>query len=170
MSMDHSRRDRFARQPVPLTWELPAAIAAVVLIALVLMPLVIQGLMGMVAGDGFAWPHGRLVPALLGLTHGRFGVGLPVAVAVRLPVPGVLWAATVAGDVIALGVTTVAALVLRDVAGLGARHGLATRNQAAGALGRARLRAAAPVIRPDLHRPRRLPRPRPGTRREGKSR
>lgn len=51
MSMERSRRERFATQPVPMTWEVPATVTLAVLFLLVLTPLVVQGLVArLVAG------------------------------------------------------------------------------------------------------------------------
>jgi hypothetical protein len=146
MSMERSRRDRFATQPVPVTWEVPAVVTLVVLFLLVLTPVVVQGLMAWLVSGTFAWP-GDLGQALLGLLRGRFGEGLAPR-----PSDALLWVLAAVGEFFVLGAALVVGVWMRElVAGGNARHGLATSVQAAQALGLTRLRRSAAVIRPDLY-------------------
>jgi hypothetical protein len=152
MSMERSRRDRFATHTVPLTWEIPAAVTGAALFLITLTPLVVQGLVAWLVAGTFAWPTNHLPTAVLGLLRGQFGEGLAAGLGSQLPSAVLMWALTAVGDVAVLGAALVVGLWMRDlVAGSNARHGLATSVQAAEALGLPRLRTSAPVIRPDLH-------------------
>lgn len=150
MSMEHSRRERFGSQPIPLTWEMPLLIAAVTLFLVVMTPLVVQGAACAVVAGGFSWPSGQVPAALLGLARGDFGMGLPTRIAGELPPDAVLWAATLVAEILVLGSILILCQWLRELAGIGSRRGLATSAQAADALGIKALRTKAPMIRPDL--------------------
>jgi len=150
--MERSRRDRFATHPVPLTWEIPAAVAGAVLFLIAVTPLLVQGLVALLVAGTFAWPTNHLEMAVLGLLRGRFGVGLTTNLTAQLPSAVLMWALTVVGEVVVWGAALVVGLWMRDlIGGSNPRHGLATSIQAAEALGLPRLRKSAPVIRPDLH-------------------
>lgn len=152
MTMDRVRRDRFAAQPIPLTWEIPAAILAVALLLAAGTPLVVQGIAVKVLTGSFAWPDGRVPEALIGLIGGQFGRGIAPSAASALPGDGVMWTISIASEVVVLVLAVVGGLWVRDlVAGQRVRHGLAVRSQAVAALGIARLRANASVVRPDLY-------------------
>ena len=152
MSMDRSRRDRFATHAVPLTWEVPAALTAAILFLVVVTPLILQGLVAWLVAGTFAWPTYHLGAALLGLLHGHFGHGLAPSLASQLPSDALLRVLTGVGEAVVLATAVVVGLRMRDLVGGGnARHGLATSAQAAEALGRPRLRRSAGVIRPDLY-------------------
>ena len=152
MSMERSRRDRFATHTVPLTWEVPAALTAVVLVLVVATPLIVQTLVAWMVAGTFAWPSNHLGEALLGLLHGHFGHGLAPRPASQLPSDVLMWVLSAVGEVVVLGTIAVVALWMRDLVGGGkARHGLATSAQAAESLGLPRLRKSARVIRPDLY-------------------
>ena len=152
MSMERSRRDRFATHTVPLTWEIPAAVTGAALFLIALTPLLVQGLVAWLVAGTFAWPTNHLGTAVLGLMRGHFGVGLAADLAPRLPSAALMWVLTAVGEAVVLGSALVAGLWMRDLVGASnTRHGLATSVQAAGALGLSRLRKSAPVIRPDLH-------------------
>ena len=79
MTMDPTRRDRFAGQPIPLTWEIPAAVSAGIVMLLAGTPLAVQGIVTYVLDGVFVWPKDRLRVALVGLLHGEFGHGIPAA-------------------------------------------------------------------------------------------
>jgi len=151
MSMERARRERFAPQKVPNTWEIPAAIAAVGLLLLIFVPLVVQGLMASATTGRFVWPTGHLDAALGGLLHGHFGGGLRAGTARSLPANGVLWVLTVLAEVTVLAVAVSAGRWLYEMSGGRCRHGLASATVAAEALGLPRLRKTAAVIRPDLY-------------------
>lgn len=152
MSLQQARRDRFATHPVPLTWELPVAVLTVGLLLAAVTPLVVQAAVAWVYTGEQAWPH-HLTPALASLAHGDFGTALPPHVADALPSDRLMWVLTAVGEALVLGSAVTAGLWLREVSGGAgrARHGLATPAQAARALGLARLRRTARVIRPDLY-------------------
>lgn len=150
MSMERSRRDRFANR-VPLTWEIPAFAALIGLFLLLVTPLLVQGVVALVAAGEFAWPNQNLITAYGGLFQGRFGAGLSDGASAALPGDAVMWFLTVLGEFVVFGAAVVVGLWMRDLAGWNVRHGLATATQASEALGLPRLRANAAVIRPDLY-------------------
>lgn len=151
MSMERSRRDRFATKTAPLTWEIPAAVIGAGLFFILITPLVVQGLVGWATSGEFAWPSKQLLDAYGGLLHGSFGAGLRSEVAAGLPPDPVMWLLTIVGEVLVLGAAVVVGLWMRDLTGTNSRHGLATATQAAEALGLPRLRQSAALIRPDLY-------------------
>lgn len=154
MSMDRSRRARFATV-APTTGEYTAAALLVGAFLLFLTPLALQGVVSLVVSGEFAWPHGNLLGSYAGLVNGHFGVGLPRRIEGALPADEVMWLLTIIGDLLVLGAGALAGTRMRSLTGTSSRHGLATPAQAAQALGLPRLRASAPVIRPDLHPQRR---------------
>jgi hypothetical protein len=151
MSMERSRRDRFATKTAPLTWEIPAAVMLTGLFFILITPLVVQGLVGFATSGDFAWPTNQVFDAYGGLLQGHFGAGLRRGVATGLPSDGVMWLLTIVGEVVVLGAAVVVGLWMRDMTGTNSRHGLATAAQATEALGLPRLRKSAEVIRPDLY-------------------
>jgi hypothetical protein len=151
MSTERSRRDRFATNPVPWTWEIPVAMILAGLFVVLITPLVVQGLVGWLAAGEFAWPTNQLPDAYAALCHGRFGAGLRRSLAVEMPPNSVMWLLTVLGEALVLGAAVVVGPRMRDLTGANSRHGLATAAQAAEALGLPRLRKGAAVIRPDLY-------------------
>lgn len=153
MTMQDARRARLGSQPLPLTWEMPLAIGSVALLLLVMTPLVVQAAATALVAGGPAWPSPTLA-GLAGLAAGRFGEGLPPAVAEQLPADTVMWIATVAAELVAVGAVVVLGLWVRALTGGGARRGLASGPQAAAALGITPLRRQAAVVRPDLTHPR----------------
>lgn len=153
MSMERSRRDRFSTPAPPVTWEIPAAVIGAGLFLIVIMPLVVQGIVGWATSGQFAWPTSHLLDAYGGLVHGHFGAGLRHDVAAGLPPDAVMWVLATAGEVLVLGAAVVIGRWMRDLTGTDSHHGLATATQAAEALGLPRLRKSAAVIRPDLHAP-----------------
>lgn len=159
MSMDRSRRARFATV-APTTGEYTAAALLVGAFLLFLTPVALQAIVSRVVSGEFAWPDGSLLGSYAGLVNGHFGAGLPRRIEGALPADEVMWLLTVAGEVLVLGAGALAGTRMRSLTGTSSRHGLATPAQATQALGLPRLRASAPVIRPDLH-PREGPRARP---------
>jgi hypothetical protein len=150
MSMDRSRHDRFSHV-APSAAEVTAAVILVGLFLIMVTPLVVQSVVVWATSGVFAWPDGQLLDAYSGLLRGRFGAGLQPSAAAALPVDPVMWTLTVLGELLVLGFAVVVGLWMRDVAGTGSRHGLATWTQAAEGLGLPRLRNSAAVIRPDLY-------------------
>lgn len=155
MSMERSRRDRFAAPNAAVELERPLVVVLVALAVLFLIamtPLVTQALIAeLIAGAGAAWPSSHVGSALLGLVHGHFGAGLPAADAHRLPDDGWMWTFTVVAEVLVASAVMVLGVWARDVVAGNSRHGLATAAQAAEALGLPRLRKSAGVVRPDLY-------------------
>ncbi len=135
---------------LPLTWEIPATIAACWLfLGLASLPAG-QGAASWVSGRGFAWPDGQVVDSVLGILAGRPSVGIP-----HPPTTGLVYAAIVLAELL-LGILASLALALwwRGY-GPGAQHGLASRRQVAAVLGPANLGRRSAVIRPDLNAGRR---------------
>ena len=138
------QRDR-RHNPYPLTWEIPVGVACGVLLVLAVGVHLGNGLAHVAAGRGWLWPHPSElfagVPTVLAgaATTGPIGVRAWV-VAVELVLVGVLGWAAIAGW---------------RRWGPSRLKGVATRDQAEDVLGLSRLRRVAPVVRPDLNRPRR---------------
>lgn len=152
MSMERARRDRLATHPIPLTWEIPAAVTVALLVLLALTPLVVQGLVAWLVTGTFGWPTSHPEDALRGLLRGNFGDGLPSILSSRLPSDALMWTVTAVAEVAVIAAALVLAVRLRYlVIPTSGRHGLATPAQAAEALGLPRLRRTAAVIRPDLY-------------------
>lgn len=151
MSMERSRHDRFSNA-APTADEIHSALLLALLVALLTMPLVTQGLVASLTAGTFAWPDARLVDAYAGLGQGHFGAGLRPGVALSLPPDAVMWVVTVAAEAVALAVVVAAGRTVGALgSGLSSRHGLASNAQASRALGRARLRRSAGVVRPDMY-------------------
>jgi hypothetical protein len=116
--------------------------AGAAVFALAFGALVGIGVASYLFGRGWAWPHG-----VLGAVHELAGLltGNPGGVAV--------WAFVVLVELFVLALATILARLVREtVRPPDARAGLATRGEAASALGRRRLtRQRAAEIRPDLH-------------------
>jgi len=125
---------------LPLTWEIPATIAASWLfLALSALP-VAHAASSWIRGEGFAWPDHRVVETTLDVLRGRPDGNAVVVYAL------------VAFLEVGVAVLGVLALALWWRAyGPGAQHGLATRHQVAMVLGPRNLRRRSPVIRPDLN-------------------
>jgi type IV secretion system protein VirD4 len=134
MRVQQSRTD-----VIPLTWEIPASIAASwVFLALLALPAG-QSAAAWVAGEGFAWPSSRLVEAGLDIARGHPNAN------------PVLTYSTVA----ILEIAVAAAAILAfwwwwRAHGPGAQYGLATRQDVAAALGPSNLHRRLAIIRPDL--------------------
>lgn len=124
-----------------------------VVATIAMLPLLVQGVTCVVLVGEFTWPNADLPTALLGLTHGHFGSGLPQTAADALPPDPVMWVLTGVVEMAVLGGSGFAGLRLRDMLAPAARHGLATSSQAAEALGIKALHSKIRVIRPDLGRP-----------------
>ncbi|MGY1829028.1 type IV secretory system conjugative DNA transfer family protein [Geodermatophilus sp. SYSU D01180] len=131
-------------------WEIPAAAALTWLTTGALLLPAARGVAAAVAGGGWVWPAGAraLAAAVGGLLTGDATAGLTAAQAAAVPAPGAVHAAVAAAAVAFLAASGGAVQVGRRV--LGVPTGLASRAEAAEVLGRARLRRAAAVIRPDL--------------------
>ena len=108
-------------------------------------------------GGGWVWPPGgrTLNHTLGGVLTGHPGRGLPPHLAMRVPSPGVVYAVVAVAELLLL---VAGILVGRRLASYlrpgDARAGMASRAEAAAALGVRQLRRARAIIRPDLYAPR----------------
>jgi hypothetical protein len=146
--MQRARR----HDPYPVTWELPAALTAAVLLVLAAGVHAGRAVANLLAGAGWTWPaHHQVFASLPAVLSGQAGVGLSDP-AGALADPPALWASITVTELVLL--TTLGWLVKQGLDTWGPRrvHGLASRAEVERMLGRARLRRAAPVIRPDLYR------------------
>jgi hypothetical protein len=104
-------------------------------------------------GRGWVWPKGGTeVHVLGGLLAGAPARGYPPAVAALLPSPTTTITLVVVAEVLYLGLAILVITVyLRYRRPTDSRSGMATRTEAAGALGLRRLHSVKSQIRPDLH-------------------
>jgi hypothetical protein len=134
MRVQQSRTD-----VLPLTWEIPASIAASWLfLALLALPAG-QAAAAWVVGDGPAWPSHRLVEATLDVARGHPDTNPLVTYSILA--------------VLEMAVALAAILALWwwwRMHGPGAQYGLATSHDVAAALGPNNLDRRLPIIRPDL--------------------
>ncbi|MEP7194225.1 MAG: conjugal transfer protein [Actinomycetota bacterium] len=153
--MSSIRRER--RDPLPLTWELPAAATlAWVAVAATLLPAA-RGAATWLTGAGWVWPKQGtgLTVSLAGLLTGHPGAGLTTADATRLPASGVVYLLVVLAEVAWLILSLLAAGIWWRTWGPGTHEGLADRFEVEKVLGRSRIRRDRKVIRPDLYGKRR---------------
>jgi type IV secretion system protein VirD4 len=149
--MSSIRRQR--RDPLPLTWELPAAAAlAWVGVAAMLLPAG-RGAASFMTGGGWAWPKtgAEMADSLVGLLTGHPWSGLGATTASALPTAGVVYLLV---TLVELAWLIVSLLVLRAwwrTWGPGMREGLADRGEVEKVLGLRRIRGNRTVIRPDLY-------------------
>ncbi|SHN52601.1 type IV secretion system protein VirD4 [Geodermatophilus obscurus] len=136
----------------PATWEIPAAAVLVWLTAGALLLPAGRAIAALLTGGGWVWPSGlsALVAAVGGLLTGDAAAGLDHMQSAALPGTGAVYAAVITVLVLFLIGSGGAAWAVHRFLGGGA--GMATRGQVAEVLGSARLRQAAPIIRPDLPR------------------
>ena len=140
--------------PVPLTWEPFAMLAALWGLGSALSLPIGQGLALWATRQGFQWPNGHVLDSLVGLANGDPGVGLRSS-----PPTTLTYACAVSVWLIGTAVLVVLATVGARALGLStAGRGLAGRAEIAATLGPAALRRRARVIRPDLYGHRRNPR------------
>jgi hypothetical protein len=158
MSNLYPNRWRQDPQPVSRIGELALLACAALLLAAALAALVGLGAAAALFGGGWVWPHGTetAVHVLGGLLTGHPGRGLPPRLAARLPGPGEVYACVGMSELGCVALLVACGVLVARYRQPGdARGGMATRSQAAQVLGGARLRAVAPIIRPDLHTKRR---------------
>jgi len=141
-------------QPWGRAGEVAFVAASGVLVLLAAAALAGVGVSGVLFGRGWVWPHGdaALISSIHGLLTGRVGVGLTPAADRRVPGPGPVYGLAALGELALMAVTVCAVVVWWRHLGPGASVGMATRAEAAAALGVARLRTSRTIIRPDLHR------------------
>ena len=143
--MQHDRRSN----PYPFTWEIPAAVALVALVVLVLAVHAGAATANLLTGNGLHWPARpqwfRSLPGILG---GDSTTGLELT----RPAPvALLWACIAVAELAAITALTFGGLVLRRYTGPGRIKGMASRAETAALLGPRRLHRVAPVVRPDLY-------------------
>jgi len=147
MKMQHARRTN----PYPWTWEIPAAIIAVVLLVLGFALHLARAIANLFAGAGWQLtPRPALFSSLPRLIGGDAGSGLPDA-QTGYASSGALWFWSAATELVVL---VIVVLVLRRGLaqwGPGRIQGMASPSEAEELLGLSRLRRNGPVIRPDLY-------------------
>ena len=137
--------------PHPTTWEIPLAATVAVLLVLVLAVHAGRAAAAGLAGDGWAiTPREELLTSLPGILGGDAHAGLPGPRAASVSRP-LLYGSIAAVEVLAIAFVVWAVVVLLRRFGPGRVRGMATRSQAEKLLGLRRLRAVAPVVRPDLY-------------------
>jgi type IV secretory pathway TraG/TraD family ATPase VirD4 len=112
------------------------------------------GLAGLVFGGGWVWPPTRaaLNHTLGGLLAGHPGRGLPPSLARRIPGPHLAYLGVAVAELVVLvAAIGIGRVVARYVRPGDARGGMASRAEAAAALGVRPLRRAKAIIRPDLY-------------------
>src|SRR6478672_4219770 len=111
------------------------------------------GLAGLVFGGGWVWPsNAALHHTLGGLLAGHPGRGLPPSLARRIPGPHLAYLGVALAEfAFLLSAVEIGRVVARYVRPGDARGGMASRAEAAAALGVRPLRRAKTIIRPDLH-------------------
>ena len=149
--MSSVRRER--RDPLPLTWELPAAAAlAWVAVAAMLLPAG-RGAASWLTGGGWVWPKtgAGLTASLVGLLTGHQSYGLPAPTASALPTASVVYLLVTLVELAWLIVSLFALRTWWRTWGPGMREGLADRAEVEKVLGLSRMRRNRNVIRPDLY-------------------
>lgn len=136
-----------------MTWELPAAAAAAMVAAMVLMLPAGQAAAGMLFGRGWAWPQGtnELLASPGGLISGHPGRGLTAAQAALIPAAGAVYLLIVVGELLLVAAAVYAVVLWWRHLGPGAQLGMADRLEVETVLGLSGLRKARKVIRPDLY-------------------
>jgi hypothetical protein len=144
-----SQRERRA-DPYPLTWEVPAAILAGSLLALILGVHLGRGAANLAAGAGWAWPSPtRLFPSAIGVLQGDAAAGINRVAPLATPGALLAWVFVVVLAVMAAYVVLIWLCLHRW--GPNRTLGVASVDEARRLLGRQRLYAARKVIRPDLY-------------------
>lgn len=147
-------RRRREPQPVERGWELAVAVVGGVLILIALAALTGVGMAAALWGRGWVWPHGTdaMSGVITGLLRGDPGRGFAPEQLSRLAGPGATYACIALAEVVlCAGAATGTVLLRRHVLPGDARGGMATRSEAAQALGVQQLRSARSVIRPDKY-------------------
>ncbi|MCZ2812030.1 conjugal transfer protein [Modestobacter sp. VKM Ac-2979] len=141
-------------QPIGRGWELAVAAVGGALIAVGLAAMAGLGLASALWGGGWVWPDGiDLASRVLGgLLSGDPGRGLSPDQLGKVAEPAPVYACVAAAELVLLTVAvSTAVLGVRHRRPGDARSGMATRSEAAQALGLRQLRAGRAVIRPDLY-------------------
>jgi hypothetical protein len=138
---------------MPLTWELPVAVAlAWVSVAVMLLPAG-RGAASWLTGRGWFWPGtgAALSASLRALMTGHPSAGLVATGPAALPAPGVVYLLLALLEFSWLAVTSYGLRVWWRTWGPGMREGLAGRGEVEKVLGLSRMRRNRAVIRPDLY-------------------
>lgn len=148
---DAEVRVRRTRSDVlPLTWEVPAAVAGVWVMLMVLALPAGQGLACAVTGHGFIWPQGGLAGSVRGLFAGTPGRGLTPREASQIPASSLVYAAVVILEVMLTAVAVWGLTWWWGSIGPGAQTGIAGKHEVQRVLGAGSLSGRRAVIRPDL--------------------
>jgi hypothetical protein len=140
-------------QPVGRPMEVAFVVLAGILLVVAGAALTGLSLSARILGEGWVWPESRneAVEIVIGLMSGHPAQGLPSVSAERVPGPFAVYGSIVLVELLALGAAVaLGLLVVRYRRPGDARRGMATRSEAAHVLGARRLRAAGPVVRPDV--------------------
>lgn len=138
--------------PYPSSWEIPAAVAALVFVAVVVAAQVGRSLANWIAGAGWRFASTDLLSGV------RVLGGDPVAglADVAYPAgPGLLWTCVAVMETLVVVVAVLVAVALLARYGPGRLRGAAPRGHVQRTVGVARLRRNASLIRPDLYPQRR---------------
>ena len=142
-------------EPVSHGWELAVVLCGGVAIAVVLAALAGLGLAASWWGEGWVWPRGTetITRVVAGLLHGEPGRGLPPDQQAQIAGPLSTYVCIAVSESVLLATCVTCGVVAARYRRPDARGGMASRIEAKQALGLRHLRAAAPIIRPDLHGP-----------------
>lgn len=149
--MSTIRRER--PDPLPLTWEVPAATtAAWVVVAAILLPAG-RGAASWLTGGGWAWPKTAvaLTASLEGLLTGHPSYGLSASTGATLPPAAIVYLVVALAELAWVSLSLLVLLAWWRTWGPGMREGLASRAEVEKVLGRSRMRRNRKVIRPDLY-------------------
>lgn len=137
--------------PYPLTWEIPTAVFAGSLLALVLGAQLGRSLANLAAGASWAWPAPtQLFRSTLGILQGDAAAGLGAIAPVAEPDTLLVWVLVI--ELLVMVVYAVLTWWCLHRWGPNRTLGVATVGEARQLLGRRRLYAARKVTRPDLYR------------------
>ena len=148
-----STRPRARADVQPTSWEIPAAAAAVWLVAAALILPASQGAAAALFGGGWVWPRGssHLMASIGGLVIGRPGRGLPAELITRIPAGAPIYVLAILAELLLTAASFSTVVLWWTHVGPGALRGMATRLEAESVLGVSALRKAREVIRPDLY-------------------
>lgn len=144
--MERARR----QEPYPYTWEIPAAVLMGLVLVVALGTQLGRAVACWLSGDGLVFPdRPALVTSLPALLAGHADAGLPAGSAWRVGVGLLRWSIGFVDVVVLVAAGWVCWWAMQRW-GPWRLQGMASRDEAQRLLGPARLRKAAPVVRPDL--------------------
>lgn len=136
---------------MPLTWEIPAAIAlSWLLLGVIALPAG-QALAFLLAGHAAVWPDRDLFGSVWLLLHGQPGAGLSLAGRGTMPPAALVYTAIAATEFLTAGCAMGAFTMWWRHGGPGTQWGLGRRYDIEPVLGAGNLRRRRHLIRPDLH-------------------